>query len=173
MNQADARIRSPCSADWDRMHGDAQQRFCTRCQKSVFNLSAMSEERARTTVNQGGVCVRYRADPKTGTIHHRAPTRFAVRLATTAVLTAGITLPATASISREPGEVGLLDTAWEALLDWYTVADVDEPEGLELLSETEAPDSEHTDTQSTGPWTDIQAPELVVESERYIVGDVY
>ena len=178
MNQDDARIRNPCFVDWNRMHGNAQQRFCTQCQKSVFNLSAMSEESARTIVNQGGVCVRYRADPKTGTIHHQAPTRFAVRLATTAVLTAGITLPAAAAISREPGEVGLLATVWEALLDWHTAEDVDETDGMELLPETEASgtepiEDEHTAPQNTGPWTDIQANELVIESEPYMMGDVY
>ena len=38
------RVASPCSASWDEMLGDERVRFCTSCEKNVFNLSAMSRE---------------------------------------------------------------------------------------------------------------------------------
>ena len=118
MNETEAPIRTPCSADWESMEGDEERRFCTTCNKHVHDLSAMTEDQARAVVARDGVCVRYRCDPDTGDLQHRRPRTFAVRLATAAVLTAGVALPAVAAISREPGEVGLLSMAWEALLDW-------------------------------------------------------
>jgi hypothetical protein len=40
-------ITKPCTADWDKMRGDDQRRFCEQCQKYVHNVSAMSQsERA-------------------------------------------------------------------------------------------------------------------------------
>src|SRR6266542_653475 len=60
------RIASPCSADWDDMHGDERVRFCGRCEKNVYNLSSMSRSDAESLVNEkeGRLCVRFfqRAD---------------------------------------------------------------------------------------------------------------
>ena len=52
---------APCSKDWDEMSGDELVRFCTGCEKSVYNLSAMPRREARKFVakNSGKVCVRY------------------------------------------------------------------------------------------------------------------
>jgi hypothetical protein len=35
-------IAAPCTADWNAMQGDDRVRFCGSCQKSVYNLSALS-----------------------------------------------------------------------------------------------------------------------------------
>ncbi len=61
------RVASPCSASWDEMLGDERVRFCTSCEKNVFNLSAMSREEAEQLIQErigGEVCVRFyqRAD---------------------------------------------------------------------------------------------------------------
>lgn len=42
----DIRIASPCTADWNDMVGDDRVRFCSHCQKNVYNLSAMPREEA-------------------------------------------------------------------------------------------------------------------------------
>ncbi|HXC35961.1 MAG TPA: hypothetical protein VNV43_08810 [Candidatus Acidoferrales bacterium] len=37
-------IRQKCTADWEKMHGNDKRRFCERCQRHVYNVSAMSRE---------------------------------------------------------------------------------------------------------------------------------
>lgn len=60
------RIASPCAADWNEMHGDAQKRFCGECKLNVYNLSAMTKRKAETLLinSEGRLCVRFyrRAD---------------------------------------------------------------------------------------------------------------
>jgi hypothetical protein len=53
-------IASPCTASWDEMIGDDRARFCTHCQKDVFNLSALPREEAETFLRErtSEVCVR-------------------------------------------------------------------------------------------------------------------
>ena len=53
-------IASPCTANWDEMIGDDRARFCTHCQKDVFNLSALPREEAETFLRArtAEVCVR-------------------------------------------------------------------------------------------------------------------
>jgi hypothetical protein len=55
------RIASPCSASWDLMKGDDQVRFCSHCEKHVYNLSAMSRRDAETLLRETGasVCTRF------------------------------------------------------------------------------------------------------------------
>jgi hypothetical protein len=57
----DVRVASPCHERWDDMTGDAQTRHCARCDKSVYNLSAMTREAAEALLRQreGKLCVRY------------------------------------------------------------------------------------------------------------------
>lgn len=60
------KIASPCSADWNEMHGDARKRFCSACQLNVYNLSAMTRREAENLLmnSEGRLCVRFyrRAD---------------------------------------------------------------------------------------------------------------
>lgn len=61
------RVASPCNASWDEMLGDDRVRFCTGCEKNVFNLSAMPREDAERLLQEklnGELCVRFyqRAD---------------------------------------------------------------------------------------------------------------
>jgi hypothetical protein len=58
----DIRVATPCNADWDDMSGDERVRFCGKCEKNVYNLSAMSRLEAEALVrdNEGGRrCVRF------------------------------------------------------------------------------------------------------------------
>jgi hypothetical protein len=54
------RIAQPCSADWDDMSGDDRVRFCGKCEKNVYNLSAMSREEGEALVRdkEARLCVR-------------------------------------------------------------------------------------------------------------------
>jgi hypothetical protein len=61
------KVASPCPAKWDDMIGDDRKRFCSSCEKHVFNISALSREDAEQFLreNAGGeICLRYyqRAD---------------------------------------------------------------------------------------------------------------
>jgi hypothetical protein len=53
-------IASPCKESWDEMVGDERVRFCGRCAKNVYNLSAMTREEAEAVIDQNErrVCVR-------------------------------------------------------------------------------------------------------------------
>ncbi len=117
MKRQDAPIRTPCSADWNAMQGDAKSRFCGQCAKDVHNLSEMTEAEARAVVAQPKVCVRYRVDPRTQRIQHRAPQRFMLRVAAAATLSAGLAMPAVASISEDTGEISVLANLWDSLSD--------------------------------------------------------
>ena len=52
-------IETPCPMDWELMEGDERQRFCSRCEKHVFNISVMSRDEALELVcGDGPVCAR-------------------------------------------------------------------------------------------------------------------
>jgi hypothetical protein len=69
-------VNSPCEADWDSMAGNDEVRFCTHCEKSVHNVSAMTRKDAMRFVraNAGGVCVRFYSDPAGRTLHSNEST---------------------------------------------------------------------------------------------------
>src|SRR5438270_509974 len=60
------RIASPCSASWELMKGDEQVRFCSHCEKHVYNLSTMTRRDAAVFLaeQEGRICARFyeRAD---------------------------------------------------------------------------------------------------------------
>ena len=53
-------INTPCPMDWDRMDGDERRRFCSRCEKHVFNLAEMTEQEVLQLIGDGdrAVCAR-------------------------------------------------------------------------------------------------------------------
>lgn len=44
-------IPEPCNEGWGTMEGDERRRFCERCQLHVVNLSALSDDEARRTLD--------------------------------------------------------------------------------------------------------------------------
>jgi hypothetical protein len=61
-------IASPCSARWEEMVGDDRARFCGKCEKNVYNLSALTREEAEAVLRakEGELCVRlYRREDGT------------------------------------------------------------------------------------------------------------
>jgi hypothetical protein len=55
------RVASPCSEAWERMEGDERVRHCGRCEKVVYNLTAMTSAQAEALLasRSGAMCVRY------------------------------------------------------------------------------------------------------------------
>ena len=53
-------IAAPCPADWDSMPGTDQVRHCGQCNKSVYNLSAMTRRQAEAVLREteGHLCAR-------------------------------------------------------------------------------------------------------------------
>ncbi len=45
---ADKTVRTPCKVSWESMVGDERVRFCCRCSKNVYDLSAMTEDEAES-----------------------------------------------------------------------------------------------------------------------------
>jgi hypothetical protein len=60
------RVAAPCPAEWERMIGTEQVRFCAQCNLNVYNLSGMTRKDAERLIvqHEGRLCVRYyrRAD---------------------------------------------------------------------------------------------------------------
>jgi hypothetical protein len=53
-------IATPCPADWDSMTGDDRTRFCSLCQKDVYNIASMTAEEAEGFLRAaaGEACIR-------------------------------------------------------------------------------------------------------------------
>ena len=53
-------IALPCDVPWDTMQGDERVRFCGKCAKNVYNLSAMTRTEAAELIDrEPAPCVRY------------------------------------------------------------------------------------------------------------------
>ncbi|MDI1446070.1 hypothetical protein [Polyangium sp. 6x1] len=54
-------VAAPCSAAWASMVGDDRVRFCSSCEKNVYNLSALTAQEAEQLLREkeGKLCVRY------------------------------------------------------------------------------------------------------------------
>ena len=58
-------IVSPCSTDWDRMSGDEKKRFCSECDKFVYDFSQMTRRQveAIVSIHRGRMCARITRRP--------------------------------------------------------------------------------------------------------------
>jgi hypothetical protein len=87
-------IRRPCSFDWELMSGDDLTRFCSECNKQVYDFSRMTRNQIETLVAgaSGRLCARFSrrpdgtivtADSLTGSavIRRRAPVSIGAALA--------------------------------------------------------------------------------------------
>jgi len=61
------RVGSPCTEDWNKMHGNDQVRMCDHCVKEVNNLSELTRKQAKRLVrsSDGNICIRYFEHPVT------------------------------------------------------------------------------------------------------------
>jgi hypothetical protein len=55
------KVASPCRAPWDQMTGNDRARFCSYCQKNVYNLSALSRAEITALIQEkeGKLCARF------------------------------------------------------------------------------------------------------------------
>ncbi len=53
-------VATPCTADWERMEGDAKKRFCGQCSLYFYNVSALSRGEAEALIAraEGRLCMR-------------------------------------------------------------------------------------------------------------------
>ncbi len=60
-------VKEPCSQKWEEMSGSDEVRFCSHCEKSVSDLSAITRKQAMRLVRKSGgkLCVRYIQHPVT------------------------------------------------------------------------------------------------------------
>jgi Carboxypeptidase regulatory-like domain len=58
-------VKTPCHESWDEMSGNETVRFCSHCEKSVHDISAMTRQKAEKLVKKsnGNLCVRYVKTP--------------------------------------------------------------------------------------------------------------
>jgi hypothetical protein len=51
------RIATPCPAEWEKMQGDDQVRFCHLCQKNVYDVSALTRRQAEALLRKNGTSI--------------------------------------------------------------------------------------------------------------------
>src|SRR5215475_7681682 len=58
-------VVSPCSTGWDRMSGDEKKRFCSECNKFVYDFSQMTRRQveAIVSIHRGRMCARVTRRP--------------------------------------------------------------------------------------------------------------
>jgi carboxypeptidase family protein len=103
-------ITSPCNADWNEMNGTEQIRYCTECNKYVYNLSAMTRREAEelAATSRGQMCTRMIRDlgGRTITVDSLPPVRLLGwrpgPIASTVVSTILSIAPSAAALSRTP-----------------------------------------------------------------------
>jgi len=100
-------IAKPCTEPFAAMSGDAKTRFCDKCQKHVYDLSARTEEEARALFREKRgerTCVRFAKDA-TGNVLFRAAALAAAVSVTSCSSAAPSPLPVTpASVETEMGD---------------------------------------------------------------------
>jgi hypothetical protein len=105
-------VASPCSANWNDMQGSHTQRHCNQCEKSVFNVSVMTEVQAAHFIEtEKKACVRFfqrkdgtilTADCAVGLKTRRRRNRFAAAIVAGVGLVGAASLAAAAMRMRSP-----------------------------------------------------------------------
>jgi len=157
MNRDRLHIAEPCHASWDGMDKHGASRFCSSCEKSVHDLSAMTERDAADLLQrEANLCVRYTCGPD-GSLRHKPEAtqamsmlerglRNGLRIGLGLALVAGgpVLASTAARPSEDSGEPGLIELAVETLKSLIEEA---EPivlmgdvayEPVELMGELEA-----------------------------------
>jgi hypothetical protein len=101
-------VPNPCTQDWATMGGNDQVRFCSVCEKNVYNLSAMTRHAAESLVAQfeGPMCARfYKRDDGTVVTADCSAIRKSARRAqrSMAALLAGVVTFLTGITIMQPG----------------------------------------------------------------------
>jgi hypothetical protein len=92
-------VAEPCHASWNQMRGNGAGRFCSHCQKTVHDLSAMPSDEAERLLcrSVGELCIRFTkaADGQVLTLDYRTMTgkrRWSWKIWTVIALIGALTL---------------------------------------------------------------------------------
>jgi hypothetical protein len=113
-------VTTPCSEPWAKMVGDDRVRFCGRCDKNVYNLSAMTTGEAEALLDAHGasLCVRFWKRPDGTVLTTDCPVgakrRRRRRLVVTAVAVAAGALGAVWALTERPARIDGPDLHVEA-----------------------------------------------------------
>lgn len=68
-------IKTPCPMDFDQMEGDERKRFCSRCQRHVYNIMEMSRHEVIDLIGHSGrrVCARLHRRPDGTLVARQCP----------------------------------------------------------------------------------------------------
>jgi hypothetical protein len=134
MSRFSHHIPQPCDQDVSKMPGDEKRKFCSVCDKHVYNISALTKPQAEQLMRRPGgpPCVSFLAQPSSGEPTFR-PTRRKL-LATAALGAAGLMLAPTARAAgafQTPDDDSIATRARR----WWSNLWNSEPEGCEKPSE--------------------------------------
>lgn len=148
------RVASPCRESWEGMQGDDRVRHCGKCDKHVYNLSALEPQQAEALLREreGELCVRFfrRADGTVMTSDcpsgsgRRRLRRLAVAATLTVSAAAGASMYSTATMGEPCHVMGELPMeAVQGGIEPYTPPPVEDPpvtvESVDLPVLTPAP----------------------------------
>ena len=121
-------IAEPCTADWDRMDGDARRRFCGQCQRHVHDLNQLTEPEALDLLTkEPEICVQYRAEAD-GTLRFR-PLETGRKLAVVAAVASLFATPALAAGRADAGVIETLKRWWNATDTVIAEVEASQPAG--------------------------------------------
>src|SRR5215510_11108097 len=68
-------VVSPCSTDWDRMSSDEKKRFCSECNKFVYDFSQMTRRQVKAivSIHKGRLCARITRKPDGSVVTAETP----------------------------------------------------------------------------------------------------
>lgn len=91
-------VASPCTESWDAMVGNARVRHCSRCDRDVFNLSALSLAEIHALLTEHGQrpCVRFYRRKDGTMLTADCPVNRPERVATRVLLAIAVAIGATA-----------------------------------------------------------------------------
>ncbi|GAB4557044.1 MAG: hypothetical protein Tsb0020_00860 [Haliangiales bacterium] len=131
------RVASPCNERWDHMTGDERARHCQRCDKNVYDLSALTTEQAEGLLRAHGesLCVRFyrrqdgtimTSDCAVGSRTRRRRNRvLAAALATGVAVTGGVAAMMAQAVMVQ-GEVGITEPS-QPTMGAMVLVEADEP----------------------------------------------
>src|SRR5262249_47140570 len=99
------KVVSPCSTDWDQMSGDEKKRFCSECDKFVYDFSRMTRRQveAIVSIHRGQMCARITRRPdgslltlETPPVHPAVARRASPVVNATLAAILGLSVPANA-----------------------------------------------------------------------------
>ena len=168
------KVEEPCDKKWEEMVGNSHQRFCSVCEKNVYNISAMTNREAKRLIKDlnGNLCVRYVTTPQ-GKLITALPKPIQItRRATIAagVLVASLSFSALIYGQTNPNNYSITPERSQQQL--YTISGIIKDLQGNLVSnatitlkETKTGVTTSTESNTKGEYTFLQVPKSIYEIE--------